>query len=118
MTLSPTIIQGSTILMLVADAAVRALALAGAAGLALAAIRVRSTSARLFTWTAVLYAALAMPLLGWLLPAMPIPTPAFVRHEVVQSIAPQAGGGEAIRQTSSFHSPPSASFSRSHQASA
>jgi beta-lactamase regulating signal transducer with metallopeptidase domain len=114
MMLSPTIIQGPTsILALVADAAVRTLALAGAAGLALVAFRVRSTSARLFTWTAVLYAALAMPLLGWLLPALPVPTPTFVRHDSAQSIAQRTQGVEAIRQTSSLRPLSSASIPRS-----
>ncbi len=114
MMLSPTIIQGPTsILALVADAAVRTLALAGAAGLALVAFRVRSTSARLFTWTAVLYAALAMPLLGWLLPALPVPTPTFVRHDSAQSIAQRTQGVEAIRQTSSLRPLSSASIRRS-----
>ena len=41
------------------SAAIRALAVAGAAGLALTAFRVKTTAVRLFTWTAVLYAALA-----------------------------------------------------------
>ena len=53
-------------------------------GLALAAFRVRATSVRLFTWTAVLYAALAMPLLGRMLPPLPIPTPAFLQMRNVR----------------------------------
>jgi len=69
----------SNLLVQLASPAARALALAGAAGLGLAAFRVRSTSARLFTWTAALYAAVAMPLLGWLLPPLPVPTPAFLQ---------------------------------------
>ena len=42
--------------------ALRALVLSGVAGCGLAAFRTKSTAARLFTWTTVLYAALAMPL--------------------------------------------------------
>ncbi len=61
--------------MQLANPAGRALALACAAALALAAFRVKTTSVRLFAWTAVLYAALAMPLLGWMLPAVPVATP-------------------------------------------
>lgn len=59
-----------------ADPAIRALALAGVVGVALAAFRVRSGSARLLAWTAVLYAALAMPLLCGALPSFTISLPA------------------------------------------
>jgi beta-lactamase regulating signal transducer with metallopeptidase domain len=69
-------LQASTnLLAQLANPAARALALAAAAGLALAAFRVKAISTRLFTWTAVLYAALAMPVLLWILPPMPIATP-------------------------------------------
>jgi len=67
-----------------ANSAARALALAGIAGLGLAAFRVKATSARLFTWTAVLYAALAMPLLGRMLPPLQVPVPAFLRNQAAQ----------------------------------
>lgn len=63
----------------VVNPAGRALLLACATGLALWAFRVKSTSLRLFAWTAVLYAALAMPLLGWMLPPLSLPTPASFR---------------------------------------
>jgi beta-lactamase regulating signal transducer with metallopeptidase domain len=63
-----------------ANPAARALVLGAAAGLGLAAFRVKTTSVRLFTWTTVLYAALAVPWLGWMLPPMPIPTPAFLQY--------------------------------------
>lgn len=72
----------TSFLVPIATAAVRALALAGAAGIGLAAFRVKSTSVRLFTWTAVLYAALAMPLLEHILPSLPVPTPAFLQYGV------------------------------------
>jgi beta-lactamase regulating signal transducer with metallopeptidase domain/peptidoglycan hydrolase CwlO-like protein len=81
MTLTAVVDASTSLLAQLANPAARALALAGAAGLGLAAFRVKSTSARLFTWTAVLYAALAMPLLGWMLPQLPVPTPAFLQHE-------------------------------------
>ncbi len=72
-------IEGVTaVLSPIANAAVRALALACGAGLGLAGFRVKAASWRLFTWTAVLYAAIALPLLGWLLPPLPIPTHAFL----------------------------------------
>jgi beta-lactamase regulating signal transducer with metallopeptidase domain len=66
-------------LMHLLNPAVRALMLAGAAGLALAVFRVKAASARLFAWKTVLYAALAMPLLGWMLPAIAIQTPSILR---------------------------------------
>ncbi len=76
--IATAVLQASTnLLVQLANPATRALALAAAAGLALAAFRVKSTSVRLFAWTGVLYAALAMPLLSWTLPPLPIPTPAF-----------------------------------------
>jgi beta-lactamase regulating signal transducer with metallopeptidase domain len=75
------------IFVALATSAVRALALGGAAGLGLAAFGVKSTSVRLFTWTAVLYAALAMPLLERMLPSLPVSSPAFLQsgYRPVQS---------------------------------
>jgi beta-lactamase regulating signal transducer with metallopeptidase domain/peptidoglycan hydrolase CwlO-like protein len=70
-----------------AVSSLRALALSGLAGCGLAAFRAKSNSARLFTWTAVLYAALAMPLLEWMLPAVSVPTPAVLRYTLLQSLA-------------------------------
>jgi beta-lactamase regulating signal transducer with metallopeptidase domain len=58
--------------------AVRALLLSLIVGVGLAVFRVRTASLRLFTWTAVLYAALAMPMLQWMLPPLAIPAPAFL----------------------------------------
>ncbi len=77
----------SRFLLHLASPAARALVLSGAAALALAAFRVRSTSMRLFTWTAVLYTALALPLLGWLLPAVSISAPAFLKASASQTAA-------------------------------
>jgi beta-lactamase regulating signal transducer with metallopeptidase domain len=82
MTLIAAVHASSNLLAHLANAAIRALALAGAGGLGLAAFRVKATSVRLFTWSGVLYAALAMPLLGLLLPPLPIPTPAFLQYAV------------------------------------
>ena len=79
--IAPAVLQASTnLLAQLANPAARTLALAAAAGLALAAFRVKATSTRLFTWTAVLYAALAMPILLWILPPMPIATPPLVQQ--------------------------------------
>jgi beta-lactamase regulating signal transducer with metallopeptidase domain len=77
----------TSFLVAIATAAVRTLALGGAAGLGLAALRVKTSSVRLFTWTAVLYAALAMPLLEWMLPPLPVPTPTFLQYGAEQSTA-------------------------------
>lgn len=70
------LIPASDLIAQLAVPASRAIALSAAVGLALAAFRVKSTSFRLFAWTGVLYAAIAMPALQWLLPALPIRQPA------------------------------------------
>src|SRR5262249_55464777 len=61
-----------------ATSALRAIAVAAGAGACLTLFRVRSTSARLFTWTVVLYASLALAIVGWILPALSIKMPAFL----------------------------------------
>ena len=65
-----------------ATAALRALILAGVAGLGLSLFRAKATLVRLFTWTAVLYFALAMPLLEQVLPKMGILTPALLQSSM------------------------------------
>ncbi|HET6175477.1 MAG TPA: M56 family metallopeptidase [Candidatus Sulfotelmatobacter sp.] len=85
MTQTVAIQASATLLSELANPAARALLLAAGAALALAAFRVRTTSLRLFTWTAVLYAALAMPLLGRMLPPLAVPTPAFLQFADAQS---------------------------------
>jgi beta-lactamase regulating signal transducer with metallopeptidase domain len=73
-------VQASTnVLAHLLNPAVRALLLSLIVGGGLAAFRVRTASLRLFTWTAVLYAAIAMPMLRWMLPPLPIPAPAFLQ---------------------------------------
>jgi len=81
------ILASASPVALLANPAARALVLGAGAGLALWVLRVKATSPRLFTWTAVLYAALAMPLLGWMLPPLPVPTPAFLQIRTVQPAA-------------------------------
>jgi beta-lactamase regulating signal transducer with metallopeptidase domain len=84
------VMQDSTnLLAQVAEPALRALALAGAAGVGLRVFRVKATSLRLFTWTAVLYGALALPLLGWMLPPLAVPAPGFLVSPVASSGAKQ-----------------------------
>lgn len=75
------------VLAQLAVSAARALALGGAAALGLAAFRVKGTHLRLLVWTTVLYAALAMPFLGWWIPGLEIPAPRFLHYEPAQ---PQA----------------------------
>jgi len=80
MTLTTAALASSSLLTYLAVPVIRALILAGVAALGLFACRVKATSSRLFIWTAVLYAALAMPVLGWMLPSLPIPTPPFLQY--------------------------------------
>jgi beta-lactamase regulating signal transducer with metallopeptidase domain len=87
MTPAATISASANLMAQLVSPAVRALALGCAAGLGLAVFRVRSTSVRLFTWSTVLYAALAMPLLERALPPLPIPTPAFLQLASTESSA-------------------------------
>ncbi len=58
MTLIAAVQASTSLLVQIANPALRTLALAGAAGIGLAAFRVKAPSVRLFTWTAVLYVAL------------------------------------------------------------
>jgi len=104
MTLITEIPASTTLLAQLANPAARALALSIVVGLGLATFRVKTTSLLLFTWTAVLYAALAMPLLGWLLPPLPIPAPGFLPNVFAQAQpAPQQ-----VRATNLFADPSTA----------
>jgi beta-lactamase regulating signal transducer with metallopeptidase domain len=111
--IATAVLQASTnLLAQLANPAARALALAATAGLALAAFRVKSTSVRLFTWTAVLYAALAMPLLSWTLPPLSIPTPGFgwrsASSAVIKAFVPSRASAPALVEPSSSASSPAA----------
>jgi bla regulator protein blaR1 len=57
------------------DPAVRSLAIASAAGLAMVVAQIRSLSLRLSVWKAVICVALAMPLLAMCLPPLRVPVP-------------------------------------------
>jgi beta-lactamase regulating signal transducer with metallopeptidase domain len=91
-------IDASGMLLLLVNAALRTLVLAAVAGLVLASFRVKATSARLLTWTAVLYAALLLPFPLWLLPSIPVPLPVLPQTAVLS-----ASSGIA---TTSFAKPP------------
>jgi bla regulator protein blaR1 len=76
-----------------ADAALRALVPGAAAALFLVAFRVRHAALRLAVWTGVLYAALAVPFLGLLLPPIHLRVPA--GFLAMTGIASQAGSVSA-----------------------
>jgi len=67
--------------------AVRSLFLGCLTALGVAALRVKSVSARLAIWKVVLYAALAMPLLGLILPSLSFELPATVARLIPQKAA-------------------------------
>jgi len=72
------------LLRYLAEPAIRALALAALAGLALALGHARDAAVRLAVWTAVLYASLAMPFLVRVAPALWLPMPALVSTHFVR----------------------------------
>src|SRR5215475_7527994 len=72
----------AALVWVLATSAARSFVLAGIAAAGLAAFRSRTTSVRLFTWTSVLYAILALPLLGELLPPLEVRAPEFVQHRM------------------------------------
>ena len=67
MTLSSAASCSSVLLAELVTAALRGMALAACAVLLLRSFRPKAASVPLFVWNAVLYAALAMPILAWLL---------------------------------------------------
>src|SRR5580658_9884739 len=99
MTLPSAVEAFTSLLAYVVNPAARALALGCAAGLGLALFRVKTTCARLFTWTAVLYAAIAMPFLERMLPPLPVPTPSFLQHGVEQPGAKEVSTPVAAAQS-------------------
>src|SRR5690348_1801931 len=79
---------------LIAPAA-RSLCLGCFAALAVAALRVKNVSGRLAVWKVVLYAALAMPLLGLILPPLSLELP----PAVARLIPKRATVANALRQS-------------------
>jgi beta-lactamase regulating signal transducer with metallopeptidase domain len=75
MTLVPLLHQSTGLLTSLGEAALRSLAVAGIAALLMALLRLKRAVVRLRVWTGVLYIALAMPLLGVLLPRLNVPIP-------------------------------------------
>jgi beta-lactamase regulating signal transducer with metallopeptidase domain len=69
------------------DPAMRSLVLAVLAGLILKLWRVRDERVELAVWTGVLYAALAMPLLSWVMPAIRLPLPALFKQSILSGLS-------------------------------
>lgn len=67
----------------VAEPAIRTLVVAGAAGVSLAALKISGTTARLAVWRGVLGVAVAMPLLSFLVPSIPVAVPLIDKSPVV-----------------------------------
>ncbi len=82
-------INDSSIVLIseLATSAARAVVLAGAAAIGLAALRPKATSVRLFVWTSVLYASMAIPVLAWLLPALQVPVPDLFHSQTEAALA-------------------------------
>ncbi len=74
----------------------RSFVVAGVAAAGLAAFRPKATSLRLFTWTAVLYASLALPLLGWLLPPVQVSAPQFLQHPIARNTPGAVEEGQSV----------------------
>jgi beta-lactamase regulating signal transducer with metallopeptidase domain len=64
-----------------AEPAARAIALACVAGIVLSAFRVKRVALRLLAWTTVLYGAVTIALVGWLLPGVQMHVPGTVTVE-------------------------------------
>ena len=90
--MSPAMIHASSIfLATLADAAARSILLGCFAAASLAVFRVKSVRMKMLAWRGVLIAALSMPLLVALCPAIPLPVlvPSLARHvAAVQAEAP------------------------------
>jgi beta-lactamase regulating signal transducer with metallopeptidase domain len=84
----PFLQASSSLLALAAEPAVRSILVACAAALVLGALRVKSVAPRLAVWKIVLCCALAMPVLGWLVPVLPfsIPAPKFASKSVFGAV--------------------------------
>jgi len=91
MILGPVLDVSASFSAHVLQPAARSIAFACVAGLVLAAFRVRSVALRLAIWRTVLVVALAMPLLGQLLPPLPVFVPLaakFIPAEPAAELAP------------------------------
>ena len=80
----------------------RSFVVAGVAAAGLATFRPKATSLRLFTWTAVLYASLALPFLGWVLPPVQVSAPQFLQHPIAQITPAALGEGQSVSTFASY----------------
>jgi beta-lactamase regulating signal transducer with metallopeptidase domain len=81
----------SSMLAYAGESAVRSIALALAAGFVVSVARIKQSRLRLISWSGVLYAAMAMPLLGLLLPALNVPLLPAARHSTATTNAVPGG---------------------------
>jgi beta-lactamase regulating signal transducer with metallopeptidase domain len=95
----PLLDASANFLAHVLQPAARSLAFACFAGLALAALRVRHIALRLTIWRAVLIVALAMPLLGLLLPPLPVFVPLAAKFMRAQPLAAMPPSHELSSRT-------------------
>jgi beta-lactamase regulating signal transducer with metallopeptidase domain len=98
---SITSVASAGFLAQLVDSAARSLTLAIVVGLTLRAFRIKSTSLRLASWTAVLYVALAMPMLKQLLPQIFVPMPSFRQFVIATSNYDYLGTSSATPNVSS-----------------
>ena len=75
MTLIPLLPQSTDLLVRLGESALRTVAVAGVAALVMALLPSKRAAVRLRVWTGVLYIALAMPLLGVVLPRLEVAIP-------------------------------------------
>jgi beta-lactamase regulating signal transducer with metallopeptidase domain len=75
MTLAPLLPQSTDLLARLGESALRSVAVAGVAAVVMTLLPSKRAALRLRVWTGVLYLALAMPLLGVLLPRLNVPIP-------------------------------------------
>jgi beta-lactamase regulating signal transducer with metallopeptidase domain len=123
MNVSPLLDASGNFATHVLQPAARSLAFACVAGVALVAFRVRSVALRLAIWRAVLLVALAMPLLGLLLPPLPVFVPLaakFLRTEAPAERAPSyelQSGAIIVNHVARSNSTKAGAFSNSLHAS-
>ena len=82
-----------TVLAAMGEATVRSLMLAALVGAALAIFRITRAADRLAAWRLVLWGSVAIPILGVVLPVLPIPIPVFAESSAAQ---PAYGPAQAI----------------------
>ncbi|HYL64191.1 MAG TPA: M56 family metallopeptidase, partial [Candidatus Methylomirabilis sp.] len=99
--ISDSVVRACTnLLAYLAEPAARAIALGGLAAIVLGALRVKRVPLRLFAWTTVLYGAVAIALVGWLLPGLPMRVPGAATIERI--VAANQRVSNAVRMMDEF----------------